>query len=264
MTGLTGRAAGHGDGHTDEAVWRAWAGWDRLRPLTLPEPGARLVVLAAHPDDDVLAIGGLLARLADRGCDLLFVTATDGEASHPHSPTVSAAELGERRARELDAALDALGHAKSQRLPLHLPDSALAADESELAGRLGPQLAGAVALLAPWSRDGHPDHDTAGRAARRSIRELSDGAAAGRTGQPPMLWEYPVWTWHWATPDTTGLPWGRARAVHLRPYERTVKAQAIACFVSQLYALSDHPADAAVLPPEVTAHFSRPYEIVFA
>lgn len=264
VAALSRPAAGHVDAHTDEARWRAWTGWDRLAALAVPEPGARVVVLAAHPDDEVLAVGGLLARLASRGCDLLFITATDGEASHPHSPSVSAGELAGIRSDELDAALAALGHAGSERVPLHLPDSALAAHETELAGRLGSHLAGAVALLAPWSRDGHPDHDTAGRAAHRAISELTAVTATTDAGvRAPALWEYPVWAWHWADPDGTSLPWERARKVDLHPHERAVKAAAVACFPSQLHPLSPDPADRAVLPPAVVAHFGRSFEIVF-
>ncbi len=255
--------AGHHPGATDERRWRSWDGWARLRDAKLPGPGARVVVLAAHPDDEVLAIGGLLVRLAERGCDLLLVSATDGEASHPGSPSVTAPELAERRGRELDAALTELGHAGSERVHLHLPDSALAEHEVELADRLESHLGGAALVLAPWRRDGHPDHDACGRAAAAATRELARvGAAVGVAARPPVLWEFPIWAWHWADPEADHLPWTRARAVRLDPHERLAKQQAIGCFGSQLHPLGDDPADAAVLPPAVLAHFERELEVV--
>ena len=69
---------------TAEAAWRPvaagqpWPGW----PLDLAGR-TRLVVCAAHPDDEVLGVGGLLALLAAAGAQLHLLAATDGEASHP-------------------------------------------------------------------------------------------------------------------------------------------------------------------------------------
>ena len=255
---------------TDEAAWRSWTGWERLREARLPDRGARVVVLAAHPDDEVLAVGGLLARLGKRGCDLLLVSATDGERSHPDSPTVSPQQLAERRTRELDSALGVLGHGSSARLQLHLPDAGLSGHEGELADHLAAHLGGARLLLAPWRGDGHPDHEAAGRAAARAVRELASvSAAVGVASPAPVLWEYPVWAWHWAHPDADetdafGLPWRRAQVVTLDPAERSTKEEAVACFTSQVRPLGDHPADAVALQPEVLAHFDRDHEVVFA
>lgn len=50
----------------------------------------------------------------------------------------------------------------------------------------------------------HPDDEAAGRAA---------AAACKATGAP--LVEYPIWMWHWATPDDPAVPWHRARRVPL-------------------------------------------------
>jgi len=258
--------AGHHNGATDERTWRSWEGWDLLPDAELPEPGARIVVLAAHPDDEVLGVGGLLARLAQRGCDLLLVSATDGESSHPDSPSITPEELAERRTTELDDALAVLGHAASERLQLHLPDGGLAGHERELADHLAGHLAGARLLLAPWRGDGHPDHEAAGRAAAAAVREQAAvHAAVGTASSPTALWEYPVWAWHWAGPDDdaeTGLPWQRARVVRLEPHERATKDEAVACFTSQLEPMGDDPPDAVVLPPEVLAHFDRDHEVV--
>ena len=261
------RQAGHHAGATDEATWRAWPGWDRLPDVSLPPREARVVVLAPHPDDEVLAVGGLMRRLAEHGCELLLVSATDGEGSHPGIPTVTPHQLAERRTRELDRALGHLGLAGSERVQLHLPDSRLADHVDELADHLGALLARARIVLAPWRGDGHPDHEAAGRAAAGAVRDLAAVAAAvGTPHSPPVLWEYPVWAWHWAQPDTVdgdGLPWHRARVLRLDPHERAVKAEAVGCFTSQLHPLGDEPAEAVVLPPEVLAHFDREHEVVF-
>ena len=69
---------------TAETEWEQWSGpegWPALDPASLL--GRPVVVLAAHPDDEVLGAGGLVCRLAAAGAHLRFVWATDGEASHP-------------------------------------------------------------------------------------------------------------------------------------------------------------------------------------
>ncbi len=270
MVSATSPQAGDHAGATDEAHWQAWSGWDALPEVELPPRRARVVVLAAHPDDEVLAVGGLLARLADRGCDLLLVAATDGEASHlgrtegtneGTADSGGTVEFGDRRARELDAARTELGLGHAERVRLHLPDTDLPTYEGELTGRLESLLGGAALVLAPWRADAHPDHDAAGRAAAEAVRELAAvTTAVGGATAPPVLWEYPVWAWHWSRPDADDLPWSRARVLRLDPHERLAKQQAIGCFTSQL---EPRPAEPPVLPPAVLAHFERSVEVVF-
>ncbi|MCY7307949.1 MAG: PIG-L family deacetylase, partial [Rhodoferax sp.] len=52
---------------TLESEWQAWPGLDRLPQTTILElvpQSARTVIISPHPDDEVLATGGLLAMLA--------------------------------------------------------------------------------------------------------------------------------------------------------------------------------------------------------
>jgi LmbE family N-acetylglucosaminyl deacetylase len=70
-----------------------------------------LVVVLAHPDDESLACGGILARCADEGLRVTLVCATRGErgpADHETPP----AQVPDRRERELAAAARALGVAR--------------------------------------------------------------------------------------------------------------------------------------------------------
>jgi LmbE family N-acetylglucosaminyl deacetylase len=248
------RRAGHPRRYTEETAWRAWDGWATLPDLDLPAAGQLVSVVSAHPDDDVLAIGGLVQRLRRRGCDLAFVCATDGEASHPDSPTMTPTRLALHRTDELGRALARLGCSGARHTALHLPDGRLGDASAELANRLEPSLQDAAVVLAPWRGDGHPDHEACGRAAVT----VSDRWQAG-----PAVWEYPVWAWHWAEPGSPAVPWGRARAVRLGTEERLGKAEAINEFRSQVEPLSDDPADAPVLPHAVLAHFTRAVEVVF-
>ncbi|MGH3496236.1 MAG: PIG-L deacetylase family protein [Nocardioidaceae bacterium] len=217
----------------------------------LPPSHAVVVVLAAHPDDEVLALGGMLAELSARGCDLAFVTATDGEACHPHSPTISPAAMARVRARELVDALHELGVALPRIERLHLPDGMLERHRSQLAQRLDLCINGADLVLAPWRHDGHPDHDVVG------------DLCSDLCGSAVTLWEYPVWTWHWAEPGDERVPWSCAARIPLSDTVQAAKRAAIARFASQTRPLSEAPADAAILPAPMLAHFDRPFEVVF-
>ncbi|WP_344468167.1 PIG-L family deacetylase [Kitasatospora kazusensis] len=207
--------------------------------------------MAAHPDDEVLGFGGALALLADAGIRPVLVSVTDGEASHPGSRSPLARELAAVRRRELHQALSRL-RARVHRIALHLPDSGVARHEQDLTGRLARLLDGYDLCVAPYSRDLHPDHEAAGRAAL---------AAAAASGVP--VWEYPVWAWHWARPADPALPWHRAARIPLTPAAHARKQAALDCFRSQVKPLGDRPGDEAILPPEELAHFQSDFEVIW-
>lgn len=238
---------------TDEATWERWAAGDHRGPRSWPRldvsafTGGRVVVLAAHPDDEVLGVGGLLVLLARAGARLRLVWASDGEASHPGSSAAAAARMGAVRRTEAVAAATVLGLGDLPREHLGLPDGGLGDHEDELVARLSGWLGPDDVVLAPWCGDGHPDHEACGRAARRS------GAQAV---------EYPVWAWHWARPEDPRVPWQRCRRIDLAADVRERKRAAIAAHRSQVEPVGPGPADAAVLPQRVLRHFRRPYEAV--
>lgn len=64
-----------------------------------------ILAVFAHPDDESLASGGLLARCADDGARVSLLCLTHGE----HGPGQGGGSLGETRARELAEAARALG-----------------------------------------------------------------------------------------------------------------------------------------------------------
>jgi LmbE family N-acetylglucosaminyl deacetylase len=231
---------------TDESDWRDWPGLADLPPLDLS--GWRSVaVVAAHPDDEVLGVGGAIALLASAGARLRLVAVTDGEASHPGLDEAGADRLAAVRTAETLAALRELGAGGTEIRRLALPDTGVAAREDELADLLSRELAGFDVVLAPWNRDVHADHEAAGRAAARAY----SGA----------LWSYPVWAWHWARPADPRLPWARAAGVPLPEPVRARKAAAIACFRTQMEPRG--PGIAPVLPDTIIDHFTRAQEVLF-
>ncbi|WP_336048426.1 PIG-L deacetylase family protein [Streptomyces sp. CA2R101] len=236
---------------TDESAWRDWAGWDALPVFTLPTAG-RAVVVAAHPDDEVLGFGGSISRLAAAGMDLTVVSVTDGERSHPHSSVETPQSLARIRAEETRAALAELGAAGADIIRLHVPDTEVARHEDRVATALAEIMAGTTLCAAPWAGDVHADHEAVGRAAL---------TASDVVGAPCLL--YPVWMWHWARPGDPRVPWADAARILLPPPALVRKTSAISRFTSQISPLGPEPGDEAILPPEEIAHHLRPVEVVF-
>ncbi|QYF73569.1 PIG-L family deacetylase [Cryobacterium sp. PAMC25264] len=253
----------HNGGGTSEEVWQG-ADWAvRARPLTLSGCD-RLVVVAAHPDDESLGAGGLIVAAAAQGIPVTVIVASNGEASHPHSPTTTPAGLAVVRRAEVVAAVRALTPAARIRL-LDLPDGRLAAHRAELADALvaeagadapvdAPADARGVWLVAPWRKDGHPDHTAAGEAA---------ALVAARIGA--RLLEYPIWAWHWSTPADDVWPAGDGAevlySIALGAAGHARKGTAMAAHVSQVRPLSACPGDEAIVQPGFAAHFERPWEM---
>ena len=90
-------------GGTPEDAWQPWLRGRQTASLC----GAswllnahRLVVVAPHPDDEVLACGGLLAMRAAQAGKVLIVAVTDGEASHGEATGPAADALAAQRRAE--------------------------------------------------------------------------------------------------------------------------------------------------------------------
>jgi LmbE family N-acetylglucosaminyl deacetylase len=222
-------------------------------PDLVPDPAWRTVlVCAAHPDDDVLGVGGLMGTLAATGVRLHLLAATDGEASHPGSTVVTPERLAALRVEETRAALAALDVHPAEIVRLRLPDSGLAGVEAELNAAVTDAARDADLILAPWEHDAHPDHEALGRAAR---------VAATTHGRP--LLAFPIWAWQWAVPGDARVPWDRAVRVPLSARRRSAKRSAVDCFASQVRPIGPAPSDAAVLSPEMLATFDRDAEVLF-
>ena len=219
---------------------------EQLVPL-----GSRLVVVAPHPDDEILGCAGVLAAMRGREGDLLLVSVSDGEASHPHSRRWSSERLRQQRPRESADALRRLGLAMAQLnwLRLGLPDSAVANHERWLGEHLIQVLHINDRVLTTWRLDGHCDHEAVGRACARACETVA-----------AHLIEVPIWAWHWARPGDPRLPWQRAHKLYLDRAVLALKQQAIAAYTSQLQADGKTP---PVLDDETLARLLQPFELVF-
>lgn len=250
----TGTAIGsagfdHRESGTGESVWSAAPELVSARRLQL-EQFDQLVVVAAHPDDESLGAGGLLAAATRLGLPTVVVIATLGERSHPQSPSHTADDLRMLRRAEVFQALAEVAPDAVVRL-VNLEDGRLAEQQDRLVTALEPLVVGARPLLvAPWRGDGHPDHQAAGEACAMVASKL--GA---------RLLEYPIWAWHWAVPQQ--LPIDLLR-FDLAVADIAAKTAAVGAHRSQTEPLSSSVGDEAILPPGIAAHFDRDFETFVA
>jgi LmbE family N-acetylglucosaminyl deacetylase len=229
---------------THPAVWARHLDAGEHTALDL-DRARRVVVVGAHPDDESLGAGGLIACARARGIEVDLVCVTDGRGSHPDSPTHPPDVLARRRATEWQTAAELLGVGVDHRHWLGLPDGEASSNVESVTTTL-VELVGdgrGVVLVAPWRRDGHHDHESVGHAA---------ATAAHRTDAE--LWEYPVWFWHWAGPEDR-------QSRHLRPLSlshqsTTAKRASVAAHASQVEPLSSRAGDESLLSPSVLAHFA--------
>ncbi len=245
----------HDSAGTPAAAWASRPEWRDVPDLAVGSltdldgaPVRRVVVVAAHPDDESLGAAGLMAMAHADGLEVELVLATLGEHSHPDSPTITPDQLAARRELEAAAALAQVAPGARTSL-VGLADGGVELDVDRLV-RVLVEVVGdgrGVLLVAPWSHDGHPDHDAAGRAA---------AAAAHRTGARCV--QYPIWSWHWREPGD--LPWGEVLRLPLTDDVRAAKAKAIAAHHSQVAPLSSAPGDEVLLTAEMLSHFAGAHE----
>ncbi len=244
------RIAGAG---TPLDAWRADPQLDALPVLSAAQLFAsrtRVVIVAPHPDDEILACGGLLQAAVQHGLPHLLVAVTDGEASHPDSSDWPPERLRLQRPQETLAALACLGVEQPAVLRLGFADGGVSASEDALAGRLRAILAPGDLLVTTWRYDAHPDHEACARA-------CASAAAASGAG----LLETPVWGWHWSAPGDGAMPLAQARKLALTPAMLERKRAALMCFHSQISA--DGRSEGPVLPAHAIERILHPFELYF-
>jgi len=150
---------------------------------------ATAVFFHAHPDDEAIATGGTMAKMAKAGHRVVLVTATRGELGLTPEGTIREGEtLAAARERELEIACKALGVTRREFLGYR--DSGMAGDESNedpscfwkadveeasqrLARLLDEEHADVLTIYDEHGGYGHPDH----------IQVHRVGARAGEIGR---------------------------------------------------------------------------------
>jgi len=103
------------------------------QPLPVPQPSQRILIVAPHPDDEVLGCGGLIATAVQQGAMVRVVFLTSGDG-YPAAATLLCRStpkagdflaLGKRRMQETRRAAHQLGLSPSDLIFLGYPDRQL-------------------------------------------------------------------------------------------------------------------------------------------
>ena len=155
--------------------------------------GLRLMAVLAHPDDESLGFGGVMAKYAAEGVATYLVTATRGEAGrfheHRDGPGHPGRErLAEIREAEVRCAAKALG--VRERWLLGYRDGGLdEADPAEIVGRIAGRIRQVrphvVLTFSPDGSYGHPDHIAICQFTTAAVVAAADPSRATDPAGPP-------------------------------------------------------------------------------
>ncbi len=142
-----------------------------------------MMVVAAHPDDETLGFGGVLARYAQQGVRTFLVTATRGErgryfghaADRPEHPGTAA--LADIREQELHKAAETLGVERVFLLDYadqHVDAAPVADAVSAIVECIRQSRPDVVLTFPPDGAYGHPDHIAVSQLATAAIVAAGD------------------------------------------------------------------------------------------
>ena len=213
-----------------------------------------LVVIAPHPDDDVLGCGSLIARAARR-MPVTVVYVTDGSASHRGSANYPPERLRAVRREEARRGLRELDP-RAGAVFLDWPDGTVPRADDPAAAPLIAALRAhipaeaEIAVAVPWRRDHHADHVA-----------VATLAAAALSERPRAIRiEYTVWLGIFGdTGDEPQMGEGCAIELDAGPW-LSAKHAAITEHRSQLGTLITDALEAFVLPAELLERALGPVE----
>jgi LmbE family N-acetylglucosaminyl deacetylase len=140
--------------------------------------GGTPIVLAPHPDDEVIGCGALIAASARAGHAPVIVHVTDGSGSHPNSRLFPRPVLTALRQREASLASKVLGVASSRVHFMGLRDTAAPQGGLELTAAVETIVETIESyrkpvIFAPWINDPHGDHQSVSKMATLVSRILA-------------------------------------------------------------------------------------------
>ena len=154
--------------------------------LSDTEAGLRVLVVVAHPDDEVLGCGALLARLTDeRVIHITDGAPRNGDDARRHGFTTPA-DYAAARAAEARTALALAGLPAERLLCLGLPDQEVSLNLATVARNLASAMANADLVLTHAFEGGHSDHDAVAFAVHTAADRLLPA-------QRPVLVEMPFY-----------------------------------------------------------------------
>ena len=219
--------------------------------LSLPK---RAVIVAPHPDDEVIGCGGLIQALVERGTPPHVIILTGGEGSHRGCCDITSEELIAGRHNLTIKAAETMGLPLSHIHCLQYPDGGVALEHPEterfaaLLQELKPE-----AIFVPHHGEGWSDHLKAAEIVKALIgmfnenededskqeqRDLtkhytlnSKQKRSASLNSKPELYSYCVWMWYYNVWD---LRMKDAFLLRLTGKQHQLKQKAIGQYVTPL------------------------------
>lgn len=202
-----------------------------------------LVVLAPHPDDEVLGCFGLIRLAQQLGLQVELHIVTDGERCFGALPASEEQVLRAARQQESRQAAQLLGCPAPQFW--QLGDSQLMEQSALLDRQLQNHWRADALYLAPWWHDGHPDHEAVAHCLRR-------------IAAPANCLYYPLWSLVDAARRAQFLAQHGVHALALEAGPLALKRQAAALFLTQFS--REGVAEAAILRDDFLTAFTLDHE----
>ena len=200
-----------------------------LRMMTSGREALRLdgttLIVAPHPDDEVIGCGGLIARLMAEGKTPHIVVMTGGGGSHRGCCSTPESEIVSARRQLTRDALAILGVPETNIHELDFVDGNISAENKQemrrLSGLISELQLQPDNILVPHWGEGWNDHVTTARIIRNLVGD-----------KPIKIWEYCVWMWYYNI--WRGLDWKNARCLNLTEAEQLLKFRAVDAYTLPL------------------------------
>ncbi len=183
----------------------------------------KAIIVAPHPDDEVLGCSGLIQRMIENGKQMHVVILSGGGKSHQGCCHIDESTLIESRRNLSRKAAAILELPLDQLHLLDYPDGNISFNNPEtqslqaLIEEISPD-----AIFVPHRNEGWSDHIEAGNIVREIIRIKST---------PIQLYEYCVWFWYY---NTWNVDWKNAFVLKMNQREHRIKLKAINAYIKPL------------------------------
>ncbi len=189
---------------------------------TLDLTSKSVLIVAPHPDDEVIGCAGLIQQCLDNKQSINVVILTGGSESHAKCCNIDKNVIVENRRNLSKEAAKILGLPLKNLHFLNYQDGSIAFENDgtnklkELIASVHPNL-----IFIPHKGEGWSDHIEAGNIVRKLI-----------TDRPEIrLYEYCVWFWYY---NARHINWERARLLKMSSTQHHLKLQAMNAYIHPL------------------------------
>lgn len=192
----------------------------KLRQLPELEIKGNVVIVAPHPDDEVIGCGGLIRRLIEKGTTPYVIVMTGGGASHKTCCQTPEEVIITERRKLTHKALGILGLPEDHIIELDFTDGSIGTGLKE---NKDTRLGGVWSQVNPdhifvphWG-EGWKDHINTAKLVKENIPDKT------------VVWEYCVWMWYYNV--WKGLDWSNSYELKLSEKEFRLKQEAMDAYL---------------------------------